>query len=321
MKKNWVYFIFFLLSAFLALGIDLYTSNVDITIGTRNILNQDNKVITINEIIYPFWFQISSLIKNFFYALSAAIFITAFVTNQIEKSQRNKEESELKKLNNSININVFDSLFKTIIPKELFKIIKQDIIESKIIRKNARWLYSVKDSSKNNIVLMTATTHYQIHNISRREVKNPIKMELFKLGDSSQQKLISIECKTKTNKVLVKYIHTEEESAENVDIKKEEEKTSIEAIITVPADDYVEYTIVYEQEHILPVTDGQFNKVPVIDAELVVNVSEGIDFFVLPITSSNMRLITNTESQQVYSFKGGLLPWQGFMYTITRKNA
>jgi hypothetical protein len=214
---------------------------------------------------------------------------------------------------------VFDSLFKTLIPEELFKIIKQDIIESKIIRKEARWIYSFSEN-ENGKMNLKLTTHYQLHNVSRQEVTDPIKMDFYEFGGTDYQ-LLSAECVTSKSKVpLIHYEAEKPSSSENVLIEKTEKRTSISYTITVPPNDFVEYTVVATRNYVGDILDFHFNKIPVINAELFVNIPKGYIFEVIPQMSSDMKLISESEEQRLYRVKGGILPRQGFVFSLNPSN-
>lgn len=182
--------------------LDLITSKLVIEIGPKSILNADGNIITTLEAVFPVWHQILKLTTNFLYALAATIFITVFIATKLQEAQQTKKEEELKELHNAININVFDSLFKTIIPEKIFKIIKQDIIENKVLRKDAKWLFEF--SELENKIICRQTTRYELHNLSQQEVNDPITLDLDSLG-GSKYSIISAECLSASGEVLVHY--------------------------------------------------------------------------------------------------------------------
>ena len=310
-------YLFLVLSvAVLAFVLDVFSSRLIVEIGPKSILDRDGQVTTSLEVVYPLWHQILNLLKNFLYGLAAAIFITVFVANKLENSQRKEKEDELKKLNEAINVNVFDSLFKTIIPEEIFKIIKQEIIENKVIRRDAKWVYNfVEDKGR---IVCTQTTRYELHNLSQASVSDPVKLKLDSLG-GEEYKIVSAECLDTSGSALVHYDPEDAKNSKNVDVKSDGKITTVAYTVNIPPEAHVEYKTVFERSYSGDITDAQATKVPVIGADIIVNFPEGYDFDISPMMSSFPRLITQSSTQKIYKVEGGILPWQGFIFYLVNK--
>lgn len=317
-KKIFWYLLLVVLVAFLAFALDVFSSRLTVEIGPKSILNQDGKIATSLEVVYPLWHQVVNLLKNFLYGLSAAIFITVFVANRLEQAQRKEKEDELNKLNEAINVSVFDSLFKTIIPEEIFKIIKQDIIENKVVRKDAKWVYNFEEVDGK--ILCTQTTRYELHNLSQALVSDPVKLELDSLG-GEEYKILSAECLDKSGKRLVHYDPDDTDNNQNIDVKSSGRITSVAYTVNIPAESYVEYKTVFQRSYSGDITDAQGTKLPVIGADIIVNFPTGYDFDISPMMSSHPRLITKSPTQKIYKVEGGILPRQGFVFYLKKLKA
>jgi hypothetical protein len=316
-KKMSGYVFLVILVALLAFSLDILSSRVTVDIGSKSILDKTGNVTTTLEVVYPIWHQIVNLLKNFLYGLAAAIFITVFVANRLENSQRKEKEDELNKLNEAINVNVFDSLFKTIIPEEIFKIIKQEIIENKVVRRDAKWVYNfVEVESK---IICTQTTRYELHNLSQAPVSDPVKLELDTLG-GEEYKIVSAECTDTSGKVLVHYDPDDSKKSKNIDVNSNGKITTVAYTVVIPPESYVEYKTVFERAYSGDITDAQATKVPVIGADIIVNFPEGYDFDISPLMSSFPRLITQSSTQKIYKVEGGILPRQGFVFYLVKAN-
>jgi len=310
------YLLTVVLVAVLAFALDVFSSRLTVEIGPKNILDKSGEIITSLEVVYPLWHQVINLMKNFLYGLAAAIFITVFVANRLENSQRKEKEDELKKLNEAINVNVFDSLFKTIIPAEIFKIIKQEIIENKVVRRDAKWVYNfVVDGEK---VICTQTTRYELHNLSQESVSDPVKLELDSLG-GEEYKIVSAECLDNAGEFLVHYDPNDKTNNKNVDIQSNGKITTVAYTVNIPAESHVEYKTVFERSYAGDITDAQATKVPVIGADIIVNFPEGYNFDISPMMSSPPRLITQSSTQKIYKVEGGILPRQGFIFYLVKR--
>lgn len=315
MKEGLKYLLSVIIVAMIAFFIDISTSNVDVTIGTRTILDATGEKTTSIQVIYPLWFQIAGLIKNFLYGLAAAIFITVFIANKLQKSQSDKRQTELEALNSAVSLNVFDSLFKTIIPAEIFKAIKQDVIENKVIRREAKWIYDF--SIKQNKIVCRQTTRYELHNVSQNQVSDPVKLELDSVG-GEDYRIILAECLSNSGEILVHYDNGDEATKKNVHIEKNGGRMSVSYTVGIPPESHVEYKTVFERSFSGDVVDAQFTKVPVINADIIVNYPTGYDFDISPVMSTKPRLITHNPQQKIYRVDGGVLPFQGFMFYLVR---
>ncbi|WP_133512585.1 hypothetical protein [Candidatus Thiosymbion oneisti] len=314
-NKNFIgYLILVVIIAVAAFSLDIFLSQVGVELNSISFLNSEGNIIKTLQISYPLWHQFLSLLANFLYGLSAAVFITVFVANKIQKDQQEKKEQELEELHNAININVFDSLFKTIIPADVFEVIKHEIIENKILRKNAKWIYDF--SEVDDKILCRMTNRYEIHNLSQEDVIDPIILELFSLGDSRYE-VIEAECISSDKKeVIVKLDPNDKTNNKNVDIQDSDGRLVVEYSVKVPAKSYVEYKTVIEKTYDKKLNDTQGTKVPVIGADLIVNYPANYEFDIVSSMSNKFRLITESKNQKIYSLDGAILPWQSFIYYL-----
>ena len=314
-KISW-YLLLVVSVAVLAFALDIVSSRLTVDIGPKSVLDKNGIVVTTLEVSYPLWHQVVNLLKNFLYGLAAAIFITVLVANKLESTQRKEKEDELKRLNEAVNVNVFDSLFKTIIPIEIFKIIKQDIIENKVVRRDAKWIYNFVESQDK--IICTQTTRYELHNLSQAPVSDPVKLELDSLG-GEKYKIISADCLDISGSVLVHYDPKENGNSKNVSVESDGKLTTVSYTVSIPPESYVEYKTVFERAYTGDITDAQATKVPVIGADIIVNFPEGYEFDISPLMSSAPRLITQSSTQKIFKVEGGILPKQGFIFYLVKK--
>lgn len=315
-KKNLAYFVIASTITLLAFALDIWSSNTTFAIVNKTILSSNGTTESFQEISYPWTVQIINLTKNFLYGLAAAIFITVFIVNKLELAQRIEKETELNKLNDAININIFDSLFKTIIPEEIFKVIKQDIIENKVIRKEAKWVYNFEKCDEG--VRCTQTTRYELHNLSQAVVTDPVRLDLDPLGGASY-KILLAECTSMDGKHLVHYDQSKS-IANNISVKTYEKKTSVEYTITIPPGSFVEYKTVYQKIYKGDFTDYQGTKLPLIGLDIIATYPEGYDFNLATVMSSPSKLTINTAKQKIYRVDGGILPQQGIVFSLKKKD-
>ncbi len=161
------------------LFMDYQGNNYEITYKNIEIAVGENKTEHQTILSTPPMVQGYKLFANFLYGLAVTLFVSLFVSlfvaRKLEEGQKEKHKKELDKLRASVNINVFDALFKTLIPEEIFQIVKTEIIENKVIRRKAHWTFVFEEVD--NQIKMTSTTHYELHNVSKEPVSNPVNIE------------------------------------------------------------------------------------------------------------------------------------------------
>jgi hypothetical protein len=294
---------------------DYYSSDVEFVSKLVKTLCKDGSIATHEVVSMPSKFHMLKALSLFLYSVAVAIFISIFVAMKIEKQQRDQHDKELKALQSAINIDVFDSLFSTLIDKELFDVIKEQIIENKVIRKDAKWFYdfTIKDD---NTIQLRQTVKYKLHNISRSEVVDPVKLE----AAATSNQIISFKqayCEINGYKA-VSYDSDNPAANQGVNINKEGDKQSIEFSITIPPKADADFTTVFVNEYKDRVIDAYFTKYPIINASLFVTYPDGYTFNIFQSMSSVLRCTLSDKTRQIYELEGGVLPRQGFVYYLNK---
>ena len=316
-KGKYKYLLLVIGVAIVGFLVDLYTSSVPINFGSVQVLDEHGQTQSHSVINYPYWLKISNLLTNFLYGLAAAIFITVFIASRLQDNQAKEQEAKLSKLFDDININVFDTLFKTIIPEEIFKVIKSEIIENRVIRRDAKWVYDFTLDEDSGDIHCRMTTRYELHNLSRSQVLNPVELDLDPLG-GSEYKIIEAECEDMNGKQLVNYDPQSPEKSTNVEVESNNGKTKVKYAVEIPKESYVIYKTVFHRIYQGDVVDSQATKVPVIGADIIVNFPNFYKFDISPMMSSVPKLISESDIQKIYKIDGGILPWQGFAFYLTK---
>lgn len=316
LKNKSIYMLGVIAIVAFAFVLDLVSANISVELVNKVVLNSAGDKVTSLNAEFPLWHQIIGLLKNFLYGLGAAIFITVFVADKLQKSLHEEKQQELNRLNDSISVNVFDSLFKTIIPKEIFQIIKQEIIENKVLRREAKWIYDF--SLRDEVMICRQTTRYELHNLSHAEISDPIRLDLDALGGSSYT-LVSAVCHSEFGDVLVEYKPEDPSKNLNIEVQREGNKLTVHYSVKIPAKSYAEYNTVFERAYVGDITDAQGTKVPVIGADIIVNFPDGYHFDIMSMMSTKPRLISESSTQKIFRVEGGVLPNQGFIFHLTKK--
>src|SRR5437660_1392227 len=111
----------------IALSTDYFASSIDVVSREITVL-EGGKAITKSTLVYPFYVRILQLIDIFFYTLAASIFVSIFVTNRMEEVRQKESVSALEELRKAVNVDVFNAVFRMLIPSEIFEAIKEGII-------------------------------------------------------------------------------------------------------------------------------------------------------------------------------------------------
>lgn len=201
-------------------------------------------------------------------------------------------------------------------PEEIFKVIKSEIIESKIIRRNANWLYDFKVVGEDQIELKIVS-HYELHNVSKDTVKNPIKLTL--TSDEDEYKILEAKCISSDRTTTKVSYHHEEDNNHGLKEVESSKGKVYEYQLDVPPNDHVEFTTTVSRTYKGDIYDSQFNSHPLVNAQLTVSYPDGYELEIDPLFSSELRKITTTYNQDVYKLTGGILPKQGFIYTLKKK--
>lgn len=227
---------------------------------------------------------------------------------QIQDSERKDFEDRIVELNNRILNDVFEGTLKRIIPEELFDLLKAQVFLSDYVRKNAKWIYEVREDCNKNICVKQ-TTMYELHNVTERQTSKEFNVVV----TSTEKKKIEIESIKVNNKLIeiTKNSITEGIKTETYKYKVDLEKGEKENISITINNEYYEDSI----------RDLQTTKYPIINLEVQL-----INHSSLKVNLNGSfagPLIAKNETQGdliIYEPIKAVLPGQGILYTI-EKNA
>ena len=318
LEKN--YLLIIIVSIIIGVILNLYSWNLPQEISTISCFI-DGKV----DIIHPrILSQVLNIISIFLYTFGISIFISFFIISRIEamrtaeqaesqSSRHEQHERELKKLNEAISLNIFDSLFKKLMPEELFIIVKETIINSKIIRRNASW--DLDFDLVNDHILLRQTISYELENVSNEKVINP--NLIISDNDDNEDILLSI--------VLIKngcreiiYDKNKGINSQNVKLKDNgDNKTDTEVNVEIEPKSKIDMIFVWQVKyHKDFVRDAYFSLYPIINAELNARFPVGYKFNIFPAMSNKLEKTLEEDTRVKYKVYGGILPEQGFVFEL-----
>jgi hypothetical protein len=319
--KNWTLkfsaWLFLILTIIVVgVAIEYQANNYQIVFKSVNIPLGENKTELKTLVSVPPQIQALKLLANFFYGLAVTLFVTIFVARKLEQDQKEKHEKELEKLRDSVNINVFDALFKTLIPPEIFKIVKTEIIENKSIRKKAHWTFVFKEVE--NKIEMIATSHYELHNVSQEAVSDPVNIEIDPLT-SGAPNVRKAKCLSSDGEITVEYKPDDQKNNKNIKITTlPNGGMRINYTVNVPSNDYIVSTFEYSTIYDGIVYDCQHTKYPIIDLNINAVFPLGYKFTIHPAMSNELEVISEGETHRSFKVEGGVLPRQGIIYTLEK---
>jgi hypothetical protein len=296
--------------------IDFQSNTYELTYQSIDVAIGQNKTEHKTIVTVPALAQTYKLLANFFYGLAVTLFVSIFVARKLEADQKKKHEEELENLREAVNINVFDALFKTLIPSEIFQIVKTEIIENKAIRKKAHWSFVFEEVETG--IKMTSTSHYELHNVSKEPLSEPINIELDPLASNSQE-ILKAKCLSSDGALLVEFDPDDEKNNKNIVIK--DTPTGGKRIgytVKVPPSDFIESTFEYCELYNNNVYDCQHTKYPIIGLNISAVFPKGYRFIIYPSMSNELKEISVGPTTRSFKVDGGLLPRQGIVYVLEK---
>ena len=136
-EKYWIYIILVTLIC-LASGMYIETNFTDGNIISKQITifdNNESKIV--NNYVFQSHHTLAKPLSSFLYSFAMSLIISLFILLVIQKSDHEKRKEELFQ-------SVFQGVFNRLVPNEIFDVIKRDILEANIVRRNVKWIYDLK---------------------------------------------------------------------------------------------------------------------------------------------------------------------------------
>ena len=281
--------------------------------------NKVLQVIKDNEIQYKEYislenkFIVLSLISEACITFGITLLITMFFVNYFDKKEKNDFKKELKEIQIETAKNAFFSLFHQIIDESFFNVVKRDIINCKVIRKNARWIYDIYTDSDSNKLVLKRTITYTLQNLSTENRKEPIKISF--LNNSYAI----------TRNPQIKYKESTKNKYEDFDINKHtEEKNGYKNItgdIEINSNSSVDIVRVLEQVFNTEfIYETHFLSTPLSGLEIEVNFPKDYQFNIsFNSIEDDVSLNLDTETKKIWKLNGALLRGQGIEFYCEKK--
>lgn len=313
-KYGWIVLI--ILVVITGIFIDFQGNSYELSYQSIEVAVGPNKTEHRTLVSVPPIVQGYKLLANFLYGLAVTIFISIFVANKLEFEQKRKHEAALEKLREAVNVNVFDALFKTLIPSEIFEIVKTEIIENKSIRKKAHWTFVFEEDD--GAIKMTSISHYELHNVSKESVTNPVNIDIDPMSTDTFE-IKKAKCLSSDENVLVEYHPTDAANNKNIKITDHSDGgKTVSYTVVVPSNDFIVSTFEYATVYKNSVYDCQHTKYPIIDLNISAVFPTGYRFVVYPSLSNELKTISEGITHKNMKVEGGILPRQGIIYRLEK---
>lgn len=329
LKNNYIWLVF--LFSIVGIGCAYLSSEAGLISESVKVMDDHGNIQDIVTVKPAMSSWIWTVVSMFSFSLAISLFISVFVINRLDQAFAREREEELKGIQDAININVFDSLFKTLVPREIFDVFKSDVISNRIVRKNANWLYDFREIGQDGEIELTQTIKYELLNISHECVDDAIsaKFDNHATGSGIRRavcmfegnEIASFDVEDIKREAPLEVETTKSEDGKVTLTRSPDGYSKLLINVTIPPGKKVDVTVVYISIYSNNyVNDGYFTKYPMINASLTATYPESYDFDIFQALSSELRRTLKEKNRSIYEVKGGILPHQGFVYTLKKRN-
>lgn len=253
------------------------------------------------------------------WALGSGIVISVFIIARLERRRMADQEAELEKLREGIHRDVFASLFSKLVPNEIFEVIKAELINCKLIRRDAQWIYDFRLSSDSRQMELKQTLKQRLCNIGHESVDDAIQVR-WDREHSGDNGLVRVLCKIGDEQEIEYDRTTEAEGSDRIRIERGEAETTVTVKVSIPPGKHADITTVIKQVYEIDnVTDAYFARFPMINATLTASHPEDFEFSLFQSMSSTLKSTLVERDRSIYEAKGAILPGQGFVYSLKRR--
>jgi len=308
------YLLFCLLFLFIGLALEYTSSQVKLEYSQLSRI-QAGKIVTDNVYKYSDSLPFLRAFSAFMFTLAASVFVSVFVTNRIESTQRKRQEAELNSIRECINKDVFDGVFKSLLPHEIYEVIKSDIIQTDLVRRKVVWIYDFTETGEGSVNLKQ-TLKSELHNESQDTYEKGYRVS-FNTSEDATTVLKSVTCEYKGTKIASLDRDNPNEN-DNLACPNEIEN-SFNIPLSINTHDYVDLTTIFQTVYQSGlVADSYFTVHPLIDITLIVRHPSGWEFSVFDNFSSKLRYISGDFTGCIYELRGAVLPKQGMTFYLKR---
>ncbi|MBX3741360.1 MAG: hypothetical protein KF712_10245 [Akkermansiaceae bacterium] len=252
------------------------------------------------------------------YSLAAGVFISAFVTNFIESQRAREHQDELRRLENSLSLSVFEALFKKLVPDEVFECIKSEFLLNSLIRRDVNLIFDFSYGEEK--IVLKQTLSYNLENLTDSSISDPIgAIAEQPMGDEESELLLRASCIIDSKHILA-YDRIEKPAGitETTDVHG---NRLTEINFEIPARKSAEVTLVWRSSYKICKSccyfrDAFFTTYPIINGSLIVNKPSDMKFDLFQVNSTKFEVSVDEPERIMYKLRGAMLSKQGLLFTF-----
>jgi len=324
-KKYWIYIIIVVvLLIFAAIAIDVWFSNGTIEAIKISIFDKNGTISTVNTYKYNYEHPILKVLSIFLYSFAMSILISLFIIKVLQKDDDEERRIEANKKRDELFKNVFKGVFDRLIPNEIFDVIKRDILEAKVIRKNVKWIYDFK--IENGELVLYRNVMYEVHNLSSAECTEPFSY-VFSSTPYTETRITFLKWHEHNNTSNTEIAYDERHNTINDGVHRLEHNKEagdfeqVKRDIKIPVGKIININFKSKEifkNNINFLHETHFTTASSIGWELEVNFPVGYSFGIIPMFVKKIEPIIDDEDRKKYKYDGAILKGQGVEFTLTK---
>ncbi|MFN7494295.1 MAG: hypothetical protein ACK5RG_15355 [Cyclobacteriaceae bacterium] len=294
-KYFWVYSILLII---IGIYLDSLSNTVEIVGQQINVTKPDGTKELQTVYSYRPIMLIPKIISSTLYSLAVSLLLLFLIDKRIDIQESQKNKEEIDKLNTTIHKNIFSGVLKKFIPEEIFNKVQEDIFDTDVIRKNAKWTYEIKRNGNSFDVIQNIS--YELHNLNNFEIVQELPFTL-----SSTNAISTIEL-TSIKEVKLDY-------TENV-LNDTNRKVSI------PKGSYTSIHMVVKNIYKTPaVVDNHISLFSIIGLEITTTQPEDVIVKLIPTFTKGLISSSAGNTLTQYNKVSCILKGQGLTYIIENR--
>lgn len=246
----------------------------------------------------------TQVLSNVFYTIGISIFVSLLILKRIEEEEKKAFENRLIEIQEGVNKDVLESVFKKFINPELFDLLRKDIFSQETIRKNANWSIEILDngSSFTSKIIMT----HEIHNNTNNEALENVKIMVASENDNSWIEYLKLQDDSK--KVIA-----EENFNKNQKMQYNEE-------FKIKPNGFLIQTLIVNNIYLkYDNFDFIWAVAPTLGLEIEFLLSDNCDIEIHPTFSTKLERRIDTDNKILFHTIPAILPGQGIQIVLRKK--
>lgn len=314
-KKYWMYIVICLIVAVITgILIDTEFSEGNIVTKAVEIFNNGSKTI-VESYTFEYKHPIIKTFPTILYSFSISVVIALVILLVIQKDEEEQRKIRDEMRKDEIFKNVFKGVFNRLIPDEIFEVIKSDILEANIVRKNLKWVFDFE--IENNQIILYRTVMYEAHNITTKDCKE-IFSYIFSSTEYTSTEIEFLKWHEFNDIDNTKIIYDKNNELEHNHLGLAS-NTQIKKDIEIPHNKII--CINFRSKEIFKnnanfLHETHFSSACSIGWELQVNYPKEYNFSILPVFSGKINTLIDDENRKEYKYSGAILKGQGIEFTL-----